>query len=136
VLVSAGDPVSAGLVASLARPGGNLSGLSNINPQLMGKRLELLREAVPSGARVGVLWNPALPNRAGDYPAAEAAARTLGVRAIPLAVETVGDLETAFETALGERVDALFLIPNFMFSRNAPRIADFAAQHRLATSAA
>ena len=52
---------------------------------------ELLKEAVPSGARVGVLWNPALPNRAGDYPAAEAAARTLGVRAIPLAVETVGD---------------------------------------------
>ena len=131
VMAQTADPVAPGLVASLGRPGGNLTGLSNIQDQLQGKRLEQFKEAVPRINRVAVLWNPAIPDRVGEFTAVSAAAPILGVQLVSLEVREPGDFDQAFETALRERTDALFLLENFLTLEHAPRIADFAAQHGL-----
>jgi hypothetical protein len=82
VVLVQGDAVGFGLVASLARPGGNVTGLTSISTQLNGKRLELLKEVLPGIARVAILWNPAIPDRAAEFPEAEIVARALGLQAI------------------------------------------------------
>ena len=110
VMATSASPVEQGLVASLARPGGNVTGLTSISRELDQKRLELLKEAVPGLARVGVLWNPDMADRAGEFQEVEEAARALGLEVRSLEVRDHGALEAAFERASAERVDGLFVI--------------------------
>jgi putative tryptophan/tyrosine transport system substrate-binding protein len=131
VMAFTNDPVRAGVVASLARPGGNVTGLASIAAELSGKRLQLLQDTVPSLARVAMLWNPAIADRAHEFEETEAAARVLGVDLQSVEVREANDFERAFEAVLRGRADALFLQDNDALDRNRPRIADFAAAHGL-----
>src|SRR5262250_3842935 len=99
VMVAAGDPVGSGLVASLARPGGNVTGTSLMAPDLGGKRLELLKELVPRLARVAVFWNVANPYPALVFKETQAAGRTLGIEVQSLEVRSPDDFDGAFEAA-------------------------------------
>jgi putative tryptophan/tyrosine transport system substrate-binding protein len=110
VLAVSGDPVGTGLVASLARPGGNITGLSMISPDLAGKRLELLKEAAPKIARVGVLWDALVPDNTLDFKTTQLAAQALGLKLQSLEVRSPEDLEGVFSTAAKQRLDALVVI--------------------------
>jgi putative ABC transport system substrate-binding protein len=134
VFALAGDPVGSGLVTSLARPGGNVTGLSILAAELVGKRLELLTQAVPGVTRVAVLRLPgALGERTEQdmLKEAEAAARALGVR--PQFVEARGpaDFDRAFSDMTRARAGALTVLPNNMFVRERRRLVDLAAKNRL-----
>ncbi len=131
VMASAGDPVATGLVESLARPGGNITGLSQMNPELIGKRLELLKEIVPKLSRVAVLWNPEDRISALSWKEIQLPARELGVQLHSLEVRSVNDLDKALEDATRTRAGALAIMPNPVFVTNLKRIADFAAKNRL-----
>ena len=133
VFTSSGDPVGLGLVASLARPGGNITGQSNLFVALGRKRLELLKETVPSVARVAGLWNPTNPANAPEWSATQEAARTLGVEALSVEVRTSGDLAGAWDTIADERADAVVLLGDPLFSLNNPQFPDFIARTRLPT---
>ena len=130
------SPVEDGFVASLARPGGNVTGLTSISRELIQKRLELLKEAAPSLSRVGLLWNPGITDRAGEFQVAEAAAGALGLEVRALEARDPGALEAAFERASAERVDGLFLLDNLVATRNAARVGELARLHRLPMSSA
>jgi putative tryptophan/tyrosine transport system substrate-binding protein len=132
VMVLSRDPVGAGFVASLARPGGNVTGLSAIRGQLASKRLELLKETIPGAARVAVLWNPGA-DLAAEFRETEAAAQTLGLQLQSLEVRGEDDFERAFAEAIGERADALVLLADFLTTGNAERIVPLAARSRLPT---
>jgi putative ABC transport system substrate-binding protein len=130
VLVASGDPVGAGLVASLARPGGNVTGLTYYATELTAKRLELLRDTVPGLRRVGVLHNPALaylPFLAD----AQAAARALGLELQVLDVRERGDLPGAVAAAVRGGAQALFVLPDLLLSAEAAQIAQAARAHGL-----
>jgi putative ABC transport system substrate-binding protein len=107
VMLAVGDPVGTGLVASLARPGGNITGLSIINPDLWGKRLQLLQEVVPGVSRVAVLWNAANPLALLSWRATEAAGRSLGVTLQSLEVRSADNFDSAFQAATRGRAEAL-----------------------------
>ena len=124
-----GDPVADGLVASLARPGGNLTGLTIGPPELEGKRLELLKEAFPGLSRVAALVNPA--GEALKLRAAESAARKLGVTLQTQEVREPGEFEGAFVTMRKGRPDALIVLSDSLFTSQRARIVDFAAKSRL-----
>jgi putative ABC transport system substrate-binding protein len=127
-------PVGDGLVASLARPGGNITGLTFLGPELVPKRLELLREAVPGAARVAALWHPgAFGERATRdmLKETEATARTLGVRLQFVGVRGADELERAFSMMTRERAQALIVFPSPMLFVERRRIVDLAARHRL-----
>jgi putative ABC transport system substrate-binding protein len=128
-----GDPVADGLAASLARPGGNVTGLSNIAPELSGKRLELLKEVVPGLSRVAVVWNATSPTAAAEWRETQAAAQVLTVRLLSLAVRGPDDFESAFEAAIGEAPDALITVLDPITFTYRTRIIDFAAKSRLPT---
>jgi ABC-type uncharacterized transport system substrate-binding protein len=130
-MVTQVDPVAAGLVDSLARPGGNITGLATLQRDLSGKRLELLAEVVPRLSRVGMLRNPDDETAIGfkDY---EAAARALKIRLQSLnARGSDPDLEGAFREAVKGRADAVITITNSPLLRNSKRIADLALKNRL-----
>ena len=131
VIASAGDPVGGGLVESLARPGGNITGLSQIAPEMAGKRLELLKEIVPKLSRVAVLWNPEGPISTLTWEEIELPARQLGIQLHSLEVRAPGDFARAFENATRARAGALIIMPSPVFLTNLKRIADFAAKNRL-----
>jgi putative ABC transport system substrate-binding protein len=131
VFVSVTDPVASGLVASLARPGGNITGLTILAPELSGKRLELLKEAVPNVTRVAFLWNPANPAQAPQWREAQAAAQALGLRLQSLEVRSSNDFDSAFEAALRERARALIASPEPLINTHLKRIVEFAAKNRL-----
>ena len=131
VMANSASPVEDGFVASLARPGGNVTGLTSLSRELIGKRLEVVKEAVPGLSRVGVLWNPGIAERAGEYQLAEAAAGTLGLELRSVEARDPGALEAAFEGILAERVDGLFLIDNPVLTGNPARVGAFALTHRL-----
>jgi putative ABC transport system substrate-binding protein len=131
VMVGGASPVEAGLVASLARPGGNVTGLTTISRELDQKGLELLKEAVPSLSRVGVLWSPAVADRAEEFQVAEEMARALGLEVRSLEVRDHGALDAAFERASAERVDGLFVIGSPVLMSNAARVGELARRHRL-----
>ena len=129
-----GDPVGDGLVASLARPGGNITGLTFLGPELVPKRLELLKEALPKVARVAALWHPgAFSERTTRdmLKATEAAARTLGVQLQLVGVRSPDEFDRAFSTMIRERADALIMLPSPMLFAERRRIIDLAAKHRL-----
>ena len=131
VIVGTGDPVGTGLVASLARPGGNITGLSSLAPELSGKRVELLKESFPKVSRVGVFWNPASPSNALSWKETEAAARPAALRLQSLEVKSTKDFEGAFAAAVKGRVDALITIRDNVTNTGRPQIVAFAAKHRL-----
>ena len=123
------DPVGRGFVQSLARPGGNITGLTNVSRELAGKRLELLKETVAGVSRIGVLTNPA--TSALTWPETEAAARALGVQLLVQEAREVGDLEGAFAAMKRGGVAAVIKLPDAMFYAQRRRIADLALKHRL-----
>jgi ABC-type uncharacterized transport system substrate-binding protein len=123
------DPVASGLVASLARPGGNITGLTNLSPDLDGKRLELLKEAFPKVTRVSYLWNPDAPGT--GLPGMQAAASGLGVQLQSLETRTADDFDSAFEAALRERAHALITLPSPHINTHHKRVVDFATKSRL-----
>ncbi len=131
VMAVAGDPVGTQLVASLARPGANITGLSLMAPELGGKRLQLLKEVVPGVSRVAVLWNAANPYAVLVWRETEAAARTLGVRLQSLAVRGPDDFEGAFRAATSGRAGALITVEDGLTLSYRTRIVDFAAKSRL-----
>jgi putative tryptophan/tyrosine transport system substrate-binding protein len=131
VLAFSGDPVGTGLVDSLARPGGNITGLSMISPDLSGKRLELLKEAAPKIDRVGVLWDPLVPDNFLDFETTRLAARALGLKLQSLEVRSPEDLEGAFSVVVKHRLNALVVIGGGVINRHVKRILAFEAKHRL-----
>ena len=136
VMIAVGDPVGTGLVRSLARPGGNATGLTSITPELEGKRLELIREVLPNMSRVAVFWNPSNAYQIGDEQAVRAAAATLHVPVLSLAVRTPDDFEHAFASVLRERADVMLVLADRVFLHNRQRMIDFALRHRLPTMSA
>jgi putative tryptophan/tyrosine transport system substrate-binding protein len=131
IVTAAGSPVEMGLAASLARPGGNVTGLTTNERGLIGKRIELLKEALPRLARVAVLWNPESRTEPLSLRDAEAAARSLGLQVRPAEVRGPEDLEKAFASIVHERPEALALLASNMFLAHRARIVELAARHRL-----
>jgi ABC-type uncharacterized transport system substrate-binding protein len=131
VMANSGDPVGTGLVASLSRPGGNLTGLSLLLPELGGKRLTLLREAVPTAAHVAVLWNPANAAKPLEWQSTQDAARTVGVRVTSVEVRQPADFALAFATITTAHVDALMPLTEPLTRTHRDQISEFALQHRL-----
>jgi putative tryptophan/tyrosine transport system substrate-binding protein len=134
VTVAVGDPVALGLVASLARPGGNITGLTNsVGPEIAGKQLELLKEVVPKVSRMAVLWNPDTRGNALALRETEIAARALGLELQPLEARSLNDFDGAFATMTTKRAGALLVLGDVMFSTHRNRLAHLAAKSRLPT---
>ena len=131
IVMAAGDPLVTGIVASLARPGANITGLSQMAPELSGKRLEVLKEIVPKLSRVAVLWNPEIRVSTFSWEEMQHPARELKVQAHSLEIRSPDDLEKAFEKATKARVDALVIMPDPVTRTNLKRIAELAIKHRL-----
>jgi putative tryptophan/tyrosine transport system substrate-binding protein len=131
VMIAVGDPVGTGIVPSLARPGGNITGLSSIAPDLEGKRLELLREVSPKLSHVAFFLNPLNPFHKVSAQQAFAAAQTLGIKLQPLEVRTSAELESAFAAIVREKPDALLILADRVFLHNRKRMMDFATEQRL-----
>jgi len=129
VFAGSSDPVGTGLVSSLARPGGNITGLSNIAQDLDGKRLELLKEAFPKVARVAFLWQSPGGNRA--LTDMEAAAKALGLKLQSLPVRSLDDFESAFARTKREGAQALITAPSPLINTQRRQVLDFAAKNRL-----
>ncbi len=132
VIPNSADPVGTGLVASLARPGGNVTGLSTISVELSAKRLELLREAVPRLSRVAFLWNPDVPGHTLQYKEVEAAARSLRLQLQGVEVRRSDDLQPAFSAVTKVRAEAFTMAwPNPVLFANRAQLATFAQGSRL-----
>ena len=133
VTAIAGDPVDAGVAQGLARPGGNVTGLTLIHPELSGKRLQLLKEAVPKVELVAVVWNPNDPAAASFLRETESAARSLGLRLHTVTVKRAEDLATAFAEAQRSRAEAFILLPSAFFGGQSTRLVALATHYRLPT---
>jgi putative ABC transport system substrate-binding protein len=131
VFAVAGDPVGTGLVTSLARPGGNVTGLTDIAPEIVGKRLELLREAVPGITRIAVLWNPANSTAAPQMKDTDTVARSVGISVRSLELADVSQLEGAFTAAVQDHARALIVLSDGALYGRRVQIAQLAAKHRL-----
>ncbi|HEV8725413.1 MAG TPA: ABC transporter substrate-binding protein [Candidatus Binatia bacterium] len=131
VIGNAADPVGTGLVASLARPGGNITGLSDFNFGVVTKRLELLKEVVPSASRVAVLLNPGNPTNPPQLKEIQAVASALRVTLLPLEAKGVDDIEHAFTVIKKNRPQALIVLGDPLFGTHLKRIADLASNSRL-----
>lgn len=127
----AGDPVGSGLVVSLARPGGNITGLSNLQGELGGKRLQLLKEAVPRVSRIAVLINPANPTNSVDLQGARAAAQTLSVQLQVIEVHSPNEFAGAFAAMARGGAGALLTLADPVFGTDPQRLARLAAENRL-----
>ena len=132
VMASSGDPVGAGLVTSLARPGGHVTGFTIVGPQIEGKRLELLKEAVPELSRVAVLWNPSNPALVSYFDTIENAGRTLRISLDPVAeVRRANELDNAFFAIASARPRALLVVADRFLLAHRKRIVEFAVAKRL-----
>jgi putative ABC transport system substrate-binding protein len=132
--VNMGDPVRDGLVAGLARPGGNVTGTMFLGPELVPKRLELLKEALPTASRVAILWQPGAfgeQTMRDTFKDAEASARALGLQLRRVEVRGADDFEPAFSTITRERADAVFVFPSTMLFTERNRLVALAAKHRV-----
>jgi putative ABC transport system substrate-binding protein len=125
------DPVATGLVTSLARPGGNVTGLSLMAPELVGKQLEIVKEVVPKVSRVALLGNPVNPGNAPQVRYAQDAARRLDVRLQTVEVRGPSDIDRAFAAMTRERAGAVVVLVDALLVDHRTRIADLAATHRL-----
>ena len=131
VFVAPGDAAATGLVTSLARPGGNITGISDPATELSAKRLGLLKEAVPSATRVAVMWNANDRAMTLRYGEVEKAARVLHVTVQPLGVRGPEDIDAALSAMTRERPDAFFVVSDALTNINRKRILDFAAAHHI-----
>ena len=131
IVATSGDPVANGLVASLARPGGNVTGLASLTFELAPKRLELLREAVPKLSRVAVLWNPDRRNSAQGLPETESAARSFGIKLQSVSSKGADGLQQAFSAMRKERAGAFILLRSPLILSRLKQIVALAAQNRL-----
>jgi putative ABC transport system substrate-binding protein len=131
VFAVAGDPVAEGLVASVARPGGNITGLASIAPEVVGKELELLKEVVPKVSRVAVLLNPSNQNHAPTLRRAEGAAQALGVQLHIVQARTSPEIEAAFAAMRSQRVGGVLVLRDSFFLAQRTQIAALAAKIRL-----
>jgi ABC-type uncharacterized transport system substrate-binding protein len=125
------DPVGSGLVPSLAHPGGNLTGISIMATDLIGKQFELLREVVPKVSRMALLWNPANPSHAPAISHVKAAARSLGVQLQLLEARDPQEIDRAFAAMTREQAGALVVLPDAIFTNQVRQIAELAVQRRL-----
>jgi putative tryptophan/tyrosine transport system substrate-binding protein len=123
------DPVAAGLVTSLSRPGANVTGLTFLLSDLAAKRVEILREIMPKLSAVGVLWNP--DHRDPDFKETQAAGAKLGLRVASLEARRPAEIDAALQAGLRERIDALIVVSSRLMVRERARILDFAGSHRL-----
>jgi putative tryptophan/tyrosine transport system substrate-binding protein len=130
VMTSVGDPVALGLVSALARPGGNITGLTQMSPDLTGKRLELLKELLPKITRVAFIWDPTNPGMTLRFKEAQAAAPALGITLQSVALQSPKELANAFAAVNAEHADAL-LIPAPIAYRHEKQIGEFAEKKRL-----
>ena len=131
IVTNAGDPVETGLVASLNRPGGNITGISDMGSELAAKRLELLRQAVPGVKRVAVLYNAADPGMTTRYRAAAGVAPRLGVTLQPLGVREPEDFDSAFAAMTKEKPDGILMVSDILTLLNRKPVFEFAAAHRI-----
>jgi putative tryptophan/tyrosine transport system substrate-binding protein len=131
VMAQDGDPVGAGLIASQARPGGNITGLSSLAPELSGKRMQLLKETVPKISRVAVLWYLDLPIAALHLNHTEDAARELGLQIQSLGVRVPNEIESAFSRLSKGRADAIVVLPGAVIFGYRTRIVELAAKSRM-----
>jgi putative ABC transport system substrate-binding protein len=131
VAINAGDPVATGLVASLAHPGGNLTGISDVSAEVTPKRLELLKQLIPTLHRVAVLWNADDLGMTLRYQAAEAGGKALGVAIEPLGVREPDDFDQAFATMSRDMPDAILMVTDSLTLLNRKRVFEFAAAHKL-----
>ena len=129
--LSAGDAVAMGLIASLARPGGNVTGMTDESVQLSAKRMEILKQAVPKASVIAVLWNATDHGMTLRYREIEKAARTLNVEVQALAVREPDDFEAAFSSMTRRRPDAMFLVADALTILNRKRVIEFAAGQRI-----
>ena len=132
VFSTAGDPVGSGLVASLARPGGNVTGLSNLGSNLAAKRLQFVREVFPSLSRLAVMANAGYSGSVTEMREIDAAVRTLGIAVVPLMIQRAEDIQPAFEV-LKERAELLYVVGDPLTNLNRMRINTFALIARLPT---
>jgi putative tryptophan/tyrosine transport system substrate-binding protein len=128
---ASGDAVATGLIASLARPGGNVTGLTDELEHLSAKRMELLKQTLPGSSRIAVLWNVDDPGMSLRYRAIERAAKVLGVEVEPHALRTVDDFEPVFAAMARRRPDALFLVTDALTNINHKQVVDFSTTHRV-----
>jgi putative tryptophan/tyrosine transport system substrate-binding protein len=133
VMASESDPVGLGDVTSLARPGGNITGLSNLIEGLSAKRLEILTETIPGISRVGAIWNPENPQAVSSFKEAQIAAQALAVQLQSLEVHGPNDFESAFQAATKSRTRALSVLSDALMFTHRTRILALAAKHKLPT---
>jgi putative tryptophan/tyrosine transport system substrate-binding protein len=131
VIAVSGDPVGEGFVASLAQPGGNITGLSLLQPAVSGKRLELLQEAVPKLSHIAVLWNPAVSSSTLAFKETQTAAHALGLQLQFLEVRRPDEFDQAFAAMTREHADALVVISNELFLGHRRQLAELTVRHRL-----
>jgi len=131
VMIAVGEPVATGLVTSLARPGGNVTGLTSIAEDLEEKRLELLREVIPKLSHIAVLWNPANRIQVILEKEVQAAAQVLRMKVLSLEVRAPEEFDNAFAAILRERPGALLVLADRLFLHHRARVMDFATKHRL-----
>jgi putative ABC transport system substrate-binding protein len=131
VVFAAGDPVSTGLVDSLARPGGNITGISDVSAELTPKRMELLKQMAPDLKRVAMLWNADDLGMTMRYRASEIGAKAMGISVLPLGVREPDDFEQAFAAMEGEKPDAILMVTDSLTALNRKRVFVYAAAHRL-----
>ena len=131
VFVAIGEPVTSGLVASLARPGANLTGTTRMLPEMSAKHVELLKAAVPSLSKLAVLWNPTNTSHRPALHAVEAAARSLSLQVYPFEVRGSAELDGVFAAISREKADGILFIADPVFFINLKRMADFVASSRL-----
>ena len=131
IMVSGGDPVQSGYVASVARPGGNITGMSSLLPEMDAKLLALLKETVPRAARVAVLWNPNSHGGVLGFKAMQAAAPGLKVTLLSIEVHRPDELEKAFVSITAQKADGLLILTDPITFRGRGQIIEFAAKHRL-----
>jgi putative ABC transport system substrate-binding protein len=131
VMAAVGDPVATGLVKSLARPGGNVTGLSQMTPDLTGKRLELLKELVPDVSAIALLYNPDDPLSVLDWTEAQRSAQTLGIRFHSMRISKTSDLDKALTEIPALHVGALVMMPAPVLVENLKPVADFAIRNRM-----
>jgi len=126
------DMVAAGIVQSLAHPGGNVTGIQKLTPELAAKRLELLKEVVPQASRVAILWNPTYSDFAADWARLRASAGSLDITLVPIEAKHPTEFESSFSTMVAMRADALITFSDAVGYVYGQRLADLAFQHRIA----
>jgi len=131
VMAASGDPVATGLVKNLSRPGGNVTGLSQMNSQMVEKRLQLLKEMTPNDPVVAVLWNPKGADSSQQWKEMQSPARQLGIKLHSLEISNSNDFDSAFEAAASVQAHAIFITPDPLFGTNLSRISGLALRNRL-----